>query len=196
MSAWSVYVAVFLVLALWVIRLYRRPQQALGLTAALFGIYLVLALMPIQQVGVVGLIYGAVGDPSLTSVILLTSALYGHLGPQPLLTTATRKTLIYGVALAATLLYPLALGLSSFDAYRLGYQPWLLSTLLLVLALWNWRRGQRQLAWILALLLAGFALRLLPSNNLWDYVLDPWVALYAWGSIVRRLIPSRLGTQS
>ncbi|MDP3366191.1 MAG: hypothetical protein Q8S49_09215, partial [Pseudomonas sp.] len=84
----------------------------------------------------------------------------------------------------AVLLYPAALGLSYADPYQLGFEPrpmlLVLGLLCAVLIL------QRSWLGALALVLAtlAFALRLGASENYWDYLIDPYLALYSLGALL------------
>lgn len=87
-------------------------------------------------------------------------------------------------ALAATLLYPsaLGLGLRNFDSYSLGW-PWLdwrASALLFgftaVATFGLIARGNR-FGWVLVLTSAAYLLRIQESANFWDYLVDPLYAV-------------------
>ncbi|MDH3592814.1 MAG: hypothetical protein OER88_13090, partial [Planctomycetota bacterium] len=74
-------------------------------------------------------------------------------------------------------LYPAALGLGPIDPYAWGFAGWGLPIVLLVFAAWCWTTGRGVVALILFGAVAAYDLRLMESENLWDYVLDPFVAL-------------------
>lgn len=91
-------------------------------------------------------------------------------------------------ALSGLLLYPMAGGLTMFDPYRLGYSvPW---SVLLSSYLFGWavlcvlKRWYLLLVLILASVLAYY-LKLLPSLNLWDYVIDPLVVVYSLFALLK-----------
>jgi hypothetical protein len=71
----------------------------------------------------------------------------------------------------------MALGLGAFDPYRLGFAPHGLLVVLLALAAVAWVCESYLLLACLAAAVGGHALGVLESTNLWDYLLDPWVAL-------------------
>jgi hypothetical protein len=78
------------------------------------------------------------------------------------------------------------------QVYAWGFSPALL-LVLLVLALLPWVvfRAQRPghgAAWLAPAVLLLFAATRLPTGNLWDAVLDPWLWLALQGVLVRRLL--------
>jgi hypothetical protein len=74
---------------------------------------------------------------------------------------------------AAILLYPFALGLTRFDSYSLGYSNLWLLVVVLIITLFCWLRKYYFLAIIITAAVIAFALQLLESHNLWDYLIDP-----------------------
>jgi hypothetical protein len=156
---------------------------ALGAVAAL-------SLVPIGGISALGYARGIAGDLSVTSVLLLVSAVVAPklLGRQEL------RSLAAFVIGGALLLYPMALGLSAFDPYALGF-PGRARGLLLVLFLvvfFAWWRGRILLLLAILLGIGAYRLGLLESSNLWDYFLDPWLAVAAAGfTIFGRFSKSR-----
>lgn len=143
------------------------------------GLVLVVLLLPFGALPPAGYLRGMVGDLSFTSLALVAHAsglrLGGWAAPHP----RRRAGLLVLVVIAAGALYPLALGAGAYDSYRLGYgDPWFLG-LLLVLALLAvaWRASLLALAIALAAL--GWAGGVYESGNLWDYLIDPWLSIYA-----------------
>ncbi|MNC59564.1 hypothetical protein D3C75_1093800 [compost metagenome] len=84
----------------------------------------------------------------------------------------------------ALLLYPPTLGLTYFDPYRLGYhpRPLLLAVGLLTLAFILARNAL--VVCMLGLATLAFSLQLKPSPNYWDYLLDPFIAVYCWAGLL------------
>jgi hypothetical protein len=93
--------------------------------------------------------------------------------------------MLKAILLAAILFYPLVLGLGMFDPYRLGYANlWFMLTLL-GLAVWSSLRYSTLFALCIALAVAAWGAGWYESPNLWDYLLDPWLALYACAVLVK-----------
>ena len=97
-----------------------------------------------------------------------------------------RQALLHLTALAAVGLYPMALGIGFFDPYGLGYgNPWLLGgSLLLALAACFRRLPVAALA--IALAVFAWGAGWYESGNLWDYLLDPLLAIYTISVLLRQ----------
>ncbi len=179
------YAGPFLLFAVAVVLLYKPArEQTPGLTAALFAVYFVVTLLPIGGISIAGYVRVVTGDLSITTLALLVNALLTRMLARPPLDERSRRLVLIAVALSALAFYPLALGLSPFDPYRLGYAPVILGAALLGLSLWAWFAGRRAAAVFILVPVAAYDLHLLESSNLWDYLLDPWVSFYAWGWLV------------
>jgi hypothetical protein len=90
------------------------------------------------------------------------------------------------VAAGGLLLYPLTLGLGAWDPYRLGYgDPWFLGALLVV-ALHSLVVDRGLVTFVVALAVLGWAAGAGESRNLWDYLLDFAVFLWALSSLLFR----------
>jgi hypothetical protein len=83
------------------------------------------------------------------------------------------------VAVAALFLYPLALGWGDWDLYRVGWSAPGMWVALLILSLFCWAQGLRLVPILVALALLAWRFGILESNNLWDYLMDPWLAFAA-----------------
>ncbi len=88
--------------------------------------------------------------------------------------------------------YPASMGSTYLDPYSLGYGNFTLSTTLLLLGLFAWVLKAYASCIILVAAQLGFRLDLLASDNLWDYLIDPWLVCWAAGWLIRdRLLQSR-----
>ncbi|WP_122662888.1 hypothetical protein [Pseudomonas viridiflava] len=87
-------------------------------------------------------------------------------------------------AALALILYPATLGLTYSDPYRLGFnpRPLIIAVAVLAFGLLYLRNG------LGVVMLAGatlaFAVRSKPSENYWDYLIDPLLALYCCVALV------------
>lgn len=141
-----------------------------------------LLLIPFGDMPFAAYLRGATGDLSITTLVMICCALSRNwLGCG----TATRRALLLTVALAALALYPMALGASASDPYRLGYGDPLFIAALLLVALAAWIRKYHLIASCIAFAILAWTAGWYESGNLWDYLLDPWIAIYALFAISR-----------
>ena len=141
----------------------------------------VLALsIPLWGLSLAGLVRGITGDLSISTVMLLALALVRSLSSRVLVDEQNRSATLRAILIAAVLFYPLALGLGMFDPYRLGYGNLWFMLALLGLAAWSSLRYSTLLVLCIALAVAAWTVGWYESPNLWDYMLDPWLAVYAF----------------
>ena len=115
---------------------------------------------------------GVTGELSIVTMLLLWSSML----------PAAKKTPLgfkVAVALIAIAFYPLALGLGMLDPYAWGYGSigFLIATIFFAIAcgLAGWTKG----VWILSIAIIAWTLHWHESANLWDYLLDPFLAIWA-----------------
>jgi hypothetical protein len=143
------------------------------------------AWVPVGGIPLAGYLRGFFGDLSVTTMLLLVAALIGRVWGGRVLDGPERVAL-WGWSVAAGLaLYPLTLGSTPWDPYQLGFRPRMLLLVVaaLVIGLWRRRRGS---ALVLAAGVAGYDLHILESSNLWDYLVDPALTLWAMGALLAR----------
>ena len=115
---------------------------------------------------------GVMGDLSIVSLLLLWSSV---------LPSAKKTPLAFRVWIAtvAVVFYPLALGFGMLDPYAWGYGSigLLIAAILfaIVCGLAGWIKG----VWVLSFAIIAWAAHWHESANLWDYLLDPFLALWA-----------------
>jgi hypothetical protein len=127
---------------------------------------------------------GMVGDLSVVSTLLLWSAVLMNVKPMPMLFKIF-------IAFVAIVFYPLALGLGMMDPYAWGYAslPFFIAVLLvaLICGIANWSRG----VWIIAIAIIAWAGHWHESANLWDYLFDPILAIWAIVAIIAGIYKKR-----
>ncbi|MBU3539744.1 hypothetical protein [Polynucleobacter sp. UB-Tiil-W10] len=130
----------------------------------------------------VAYIRGATGDLSIVLSLLLWSTLLPSYKPVPF-------AFKFAVAIISLCFYPFALGAGMIDPYAWGYGSiaFLVTALFfaLVCGLANWSKG----VWIIAIAIIAWAAHWHESANLWDYLLDPFLAiwaLFAFVGMIRR----------
>ncbi|MEI6182291.1 MAG: hypothetical protein WCP25_03200 [Polynucleobacter sp.] len=115
---------------------------------------------------------GVIGDLSIVTTLLLWTSLLSVKKFTPLVFK-------FAIACIAITFYPLALGLGMIDPYAWGYGSTLFFIAVLLFAavcgLANWNKG----VWIIAIAILAWAAHWHESANLWDYLLDPFLAVWA-----------------
>ena len=185
-------IGIFSATLLWIalcVKLTRRwlPPKALwGLVVVALG----LSVLPFNGLLIGSYIFSLTSWLSIPTVLLLLAMLVfscsgaDSLGVRKYWESSSQwLPLSLFFVIGGALLYPMAGGLGMFDPYRLGYAgapfSWFLPFYLLA---WSvvciMRRWFLLLLLILAAVLAYY-FKLLPSHNLWDYVIDPLLVIYS-----------------
>jgi hypothetical protein len=150
----------------------------------LLGLMLV-AFIPIGGLPLGGYLRGITGDFSITTWMLLAGACLSRVMDRELYSFRSKAVLMFLIATGGVFLYPMALGLTAFDPYILGFGSRPFLVVLFVLALWAVRRELYFINLCLIASVLAHTMGLLESRNLWDYLIDPWVTLYAIGFLTR-----------
>jgi hypothetical protein len=159
----------------------RLKRIHLGLLLSLTAI---IVAAPIGTLPLAAYLRSCIGDLSLTTHVLLVIAIFSHLSDRRPVDERPKIAFNGLIAVTALIFYPLALGFGPFDPYRLGYgSPWFL-TVLLMLALGAWAVRFHLIATCIALAVMAHAMALHESTNLWDYLLDPLVSVYALAAVL------------
>jgi hypothetical protein len=122
---------------------------------------------------------GFTGELSITAMLLLWTA---YFSPKEIHVPLVMRLWI---ALVAIAFYPFALGIGMLDPYAWGYGSIALLAAVIATALIAWLAGSNRIAIILALAVLAWAVGWHESTNLWDYILDPFLGLWAIGSLIR-----------
>ena len=177
-------VGIAFAVAVLLVRLLRAKYLSRVTGFLLVGILMVIALLPvIQGLSLAGYLRGYVGDLSVTTWVLMSVIL---LGKSKSLVSQQYDLLVL-VAVTALIFYPLALGLGLFDPYRLGFGHIGFMVSLLLLSLWCVYQQKTLIVWSICLALLAWTVGWSESNNMWDYLIDPWLSIYAVGAMIRHL---------
>ena len=175
-------VGVDLVLCAAVLRVLARRRGVTRLTqwVVMLAVFSVMWLPAgAAQLPVVAFVRGISSDLSTTLVALACLSLGRRLFGWPAMPQREGMALYVALALAVAVLYPTALGWGDWDAYQSGWGSLGMLGILLMLSLSFWISGLRLLPALVGLALLAWTLGLMESNNLWDYLLDPWLAVVA-----------------
>jgi hypothetical protein len=132
----------------------------------------------------VAYVRGVTGDLSIVLTLLLWSSLLPS-------SKAIPTPFKFSVLAIALCFYPFALGVGMTDPYAWGYGSavFLVSVLLfaVICGLANWTRG----VWIIAIAIIAWSVHWHESTNLWDYLLDPFLAVWALVTLIGMLYTKR-----
>ncbi|MDA0272298.1 MAG: hypothetical protein O3C68_03485 [Proteobacteria bacterium] len=186
-SQWLPHAGSALVFASLVNIIARRFIARPSAQGIVFASVFLACLVPIPEFSLSHYLRVLTGDLSITGFIIL-----GLAACQSIRSTDSgpdhAQLLEPSLALVAVslLLYPTALGLTYFDLYAFGYYPIILGPLIFVFfagALWF---GFTLPAVLLSVGFIAFAFGILESDNLWDYLIDPVVAAYAFFVVIKK----------
>jgi hypothetical protein len=163
-----------------VARLIVPSLRGWTLLAVAGAIAVVVLLVPVQRLVIARWVAGLNANFSIPLTVILAVIVWERVFERSLLAEREWTTAWSFGAVGGLALYPMALGLGSFDPYEWG---WSFSPLfvvigaLTVLLIWK----QNRFGVLLVLAAVAFQLHLLESTNYWDYLLDP---IYSLVSIV------------
>lgn len=152
--------------------------------ALLMAAVFVLLLIPVGALPLAAYVRGMTGDLSITTLVLLCSAQLRSWCGCAEVSGRHRLAPLGLVAVAALGLYPMALGAGGYDPYQLGYGNLPFIVALLLLALAAWFGGYAVIVLCVALAMLAWAAGSYESDNLWDYLIDPFVSVYALASLI------------
>lgn len=181
--------AASLLLLPWIRRLADRRR------AWATGTVFVATLIPFDGLPIAAYVRGAAGDLSITTMVLLWCALLRPWTGCGTGEPGHRLALLLLIALVALVFYPMALGLGAFDPYRLGYGNGWFASMLMLAALAAWSRKCYLIALCIALATLAWSIGWYESGNLWDYLLDPFVSIYALAALMTHAVKTLVKPQ-
>jgi hypothetical protein len=166
-----------------VIRLRRLPVRVryAVMVAVAFVVF-----VPIGDLPFAAYVRGVTGDLSVTTLVLAGAACLAQLTGRSLIGLRDRQALCWLLALTAAFLYPFALGWTRFDPYALGYGSVEFVTALLLITLAAWGARLNLIVLVVVVAVLAFLGGAYESRNLWDYLIDPLVSVYALVRLLAR----------
>jgi hypothetical protein len=187
-------IEISLVTSIICLHLVRSAFNAVhGVVAGLFFVTIasLVLLAPFAAIGApwnlpfAAYIRGVTGDLSILSLLLIV---FTWSGWNSFRIASITPILI---AVVAILFYPFALGLTFFDPYAWGYHSSVFAgTILLVAAIYFFAKHSWE-ALMLSIAVIAWSIHWHESINLWDYLLDPFLAAWAIGLSIRWMIWGR-----
>lgn len=150
----------------------------------LLAMVFLLALLPLNDLPLAGYTRGMVGDLSIPTLVLIGLAVLRPYGIAA--SEKSRAQLLLVIAAVTLIFYPMTLGISLYDPYRLGYGDTGFFIAVLLIALWAWWRQSNLIVLCIALATLEWSLGIYESSNVWDYLLDPLLASYALFAVLQQ----------
>jgi hypothetical protein len=178
-NLWQAHVSfamiIFLLLPSFGLHRYGRIALLVALLAASF--------IPLDGLSLAVYLRSHLDDLAITTLVFMA---WGCLRRLDVLAAAQRnKTgVLILFAVLGLVLYPATLGLSDLDPYRFGYspRPMLVFFALFTLGLFYLRNPLAVV--MLASATLAFIVGIKPSQNYWDYLVDPLLGLYCCAALV------------
>lgn len=144
----------------------------------------ILMALPFGPIQAYGYFWGVFGQISITSTFLLFCYVLTCFSTAKIPVIQFERSYIFGlIAILGLVFYPLALGFSPVDPYGWGFGSLFLTIVFLFITIALWVFNQRILAWLGLCVVASHQIGLLESDNLWDYLFDPFLVSFSfwWG---------------
>ena len=147
---------------------WKRPWRVAALCTLVLA-----ALLPVAGLSLAGYVRGVVGDLSITTVVVMLLDIGSRVFHRQAVPQKEIITLCGLVVLCGAFLYPMALGATPYDPYRMGYDSYGLPAALLLLGLAAWLQRLFLITFCITLAMLAFSIGWYASTNLWDYLMDP-----------------------
>jgi hypothetical protein len=151
------------------VEISKRPGKLIVLFVPV-----ILVLLPVKQVPMARFLAGFSADFSITLAALLFGFLLWLIEGIRLFDRRALRTVSISGLVLGLCLYICSMNLAPFDLYRFGWGSIYLIAPLFIVTIWLILAGNRA-GFILAAAVAAYGLRLLESDNLWDYLVDPFL---------------------
>lgn len=145
------------------------------------GVLAVILLLPVGNLSLYMYPRALFGDLSLTTKLFLGAWILYRLGGPKIVSNVEFDLVFRSVAIFGLFFYPLSLGLTPFDPYAAGYTPGLAIVWVVIAVIFCLKTGKPFIAAGLSAGTLGYLLSLQESENLFDYLIDAPLFLYALG---------------
>jgi len=177
-SLWQAHVSFAMIIFL-VLPSFGLPRAwRIALLAALLAV----SFIALDGLSLAAYLRSYIDDLAITTMVFMA---WGCLRRLDLLPPARGKTgVLILFAVMALVLYPATLGMSDLDPYRFGYSPRPMLIFVAVLALGLFYLRNSLAVVMLASATLAFIAGIKPSQNYWDYLVDPLLGLYCCGALL------------
>lgn len=178
---------------LWIGSRYKWQFTRMAIGVAIVSLAM---LIPVHGLSLFIYVWSIIGDLSLTSKVFMIAWLLYRTGGPVLTDMKEIRFVLRAVSVIGLAFYPMALGLTPFDPYSAGYSASILVIWTIVAATYGLRKGYSMLAAAMLASLWVYLLGGMESDNLFDYLLDPVLFLYALSFSCATLLQNRKRTKT
>ena len=157
----------------------------------IFIIAFIIAWIPVDGLFTAGYLRGAMGDLSVSTMFLIIIYILRSLFGLKLSAFENAELPACIVFFTGIFFYPMALGLFMVDPYGMAYNPRVLSIFLFAIALLAWYFKNHLTVACICAAVTAYIFRILESDNLWDYILDPVIFIIAVVYLFFKLIKGK-----
>ena len=177
-SLWQAHVSFAMIIFL-VLPSFGLPRAwRIALLAALLAV----SFIALDGLSLAAYLRSYIDDLAITTMVFMA---WGCLRRLDLLPPARGKTgVLILFAVMALVLYPATLGMSDLDPYRFGYSPRPMLIFVAVLALGLFYLRNSLAVVMLASATLAFITGIKPSQNYWDYLIDPLLGLFCCAALL------------
>lgn len=136
------------------------------------------SFIPINELPLAAYVRSFTDDLAISTLVLLVWVGLRRLWVVQVLRRPHQVQMLVVFGLLSVALYPATLGLTYFDPYRWGFNPRPMIVLVGALTVLMLMLRNTLAVWMLTVGTLAFALRLKASENYWDYLVDPLLAVY------------------
>ena len=173
------WLAIFLLAAGLAASVFNLRKRGPITKIVLVAFCAIVPLIPFCGLTVTEYFLTIVGRLSITSMVLLSVAVFDSFGRRDLFQKRERTLLLGLIVIGGLMVFPESFGFDQLNGYQLGFGSVIFAIGLMLLSLGFVLLRMYVAAAAIILSVGAFDLHLLVSSNLWDYLFDPLLAIYA-----------------
>lgn len=164
---------------------WERPWRVAALC-----ILVLAALLPVAGLSLAGYLRGIIGDISITTVVVMLTGVGSRVFHRQAVSAKELIALCGLIVLCSAIFYPMALGATAYDPYRMGYDSYYLPAGLMLLGLAAWLQRLFLMVFCITLAMLAYSVGWYASTNLWDYLIDPVLVVGSLFYLLRQATPA------
>lgn len=168
-------------------RALNKVSETQGLLLLVLIVASLLLLIPINGISVLWYLKGTLGSLSLMTTLVLASYLVKTKTQAECLSKRDKNLIYPATLMLAAALYATSYHPEWLDLYALGLDNQALMLSISGGVLLFWFTGRQRLAVFACIVVLGYRLNVMDSNNVWDYFIDPVLVGVAFFWLLRQV---------